>query len=594
LSSTHSIELGLWVNPEERARLVNLVPEEGGATDFAHAVRTKSGEIRRILSSRVEVQLDGEPCLLTMASDITERHRAEEALRETENRFREVLNASSDIICRINLVDYACEYVSPAVLPMTGFTQEEFAALGIRNFRHRFHPDDWRQYKRSIGDLIAGSDQAARHHEYRWLCKDGQYRWFADSLAVIRDENGRPATLIAVVRDTTERREAEEALRESEMRFRELSACSPVGVFRTDAEGNTLYTNERLREITGLSEEENMGTGWASVVHPEDREAAMLRRSIAIAAGKEYFLEFRLKTQQRGITWVRVHSRPVFSSDGRHIGQVGTVEDITEHKAAEERERRLQQQEARTRELRAAVQALERMAATLGHELRNPLGVISNSAYFLSKYAAISDHKARKHVEIIAREVRSAQRTIDDILEFAHVPQIVTSPAHLNAVVDHALERSQIPANVRLVRRLAPDLPPLVCDAERLERAFIDIVTNAVQAMPHGGRLIVRTQHAADSVRVTFCDTGEGIAPQNLPRVFDPMFTTKLRGVGLGLTVVRRTVEQHGGQVGLTSKLGGGTSVTVTLPLAPAQLTSQDALSPVGGTPAPSSSRASA
>jgi signal transduction histidine kinase len=174
------------------------------------------------------------------------------------------------------------------------------------------------------------------------------------------------------------------------------------------------------------------------------------------------------------------------------------------------------------------------------------------------------------------------------------VPQIVTSPAHLNAVVDHALERSQIPANVRLVRRLAPDLPPLVCDAERLERAFIDIVTNAVQAMPHGGRLIVRTQQAADSVRVTFCDTGEGIVPQNLSRVFDPMFTTKLRGVGLGLTVVRRTVEQHGGQVGLTSKLGGGTSVTVTLPLAPAQLTSQDALSPVGGTPAPSSSRASA
>ena len=245
------------------------------------------------------------------------------------------------------------------------------------------------------------------------------------------------------------------------------------------------------------------------------------------------------------------------------------VEDVTERRQAEERERRLHEQQARTRELRAAIRALERMAATLAHELRNPLGVISNSAYFLCNQAGISDARALKHAVIIGREVQSARRVIDDILEFARTPQILLSPASLNVIVDQALARSQIPANIRLTRRLSPDLPPLVCDAERLERAFLDVIANAVQAMPHGGRLSVRTQLAADGVTVVFSDTGEGIAPQNLAKVFDSLFTTKLRGIGLGLTVVRRTAEQHGGQVELKSKLGRGTSVIVTLPLAP-------------------------
>ncbi len=312
-----------------------------------------------------------------------------------------------------------------------------------------------------------------------------------------------------------------------------------------------------------------MGLGWTAVVHPDDREAMLAERSKVIASGQQFTLQFRLQTRYQGICWVRMHSRPILSTDGRQIGRVGTVEDITEHKEAEERERRLHEQEARTRELRAAVHALERMAATLGHELRNPLGVISNSAYFLANQAAIPDLRARKHAEIVGREVQSAKRVIDDILEFARTPQILLSPASLNAIVDQALARSQIPANIRLTRRLAPDLPPLVCDAERLERAFLDVIANAVQAMPHGGRLSVRTQLTSDGVTMVFCDTGEGIAPQNLAKVFDPMFTTKLRGIGLGLTVVRRTVEQHGGQVELKSKLGRGTSVIVTLPLAP-------------------------
>ncbi len=169
-------------------------------------------------------------------------------------------------------------------------------------------------------------------------------------------------------------------------------------------------------------------------------------------------------------------------------------------------------------------------------------------------------------MEIIGREVASARRVIDDILEFAHVPQLLPAAASINAVVDSALARSQIPANIRVVRRLAVDLPPLVCDEERLERAFIDVIANAVQAMPHGGRLGVKTSRSGDEIQVVFSDSGVGIAPENLDKVFEPMFTTKLRGIGLGLTVVRRTVEQHGGGISVRSRLGRGAIFRITLP----------------------------
>ncbi len=116
------------------------------------------------------------------------------------------------------------------------------------------------------------------------------------------------------------------------------------------------------------------------------------------------------------------------------------------------------------------------------------------------------------------------------------------------------------------MRRLGVDLPPVVCDEERLGRAFLNVITNAVQAMPRGGKLNVRTHQSGDRVEIVFADDGEGIAPESLDRIFEPMFTTKLRGIGLGLTVVRRTVEQHGGEISVKSRPGQGATFTITLP----------------------------
>jgi signal transduction histidine kinase len=304
----------------------------------------------------------------------------------------------------------------------------------------------------------------------------------------------------------------------------------------------------------------------ATAVHPDDRERVLAEWAKAAEEHAELSQEFRILTPQGETRWVHLHARPIFSADGSRSSVVGTVADVTERRKAEEQARQLHAEHVRANELRRMVRILEQMAATLGHELRNPLGVISNSVYFLANQAQLDSPKAQKHVLIIGREVASAKRVIDDILEFAHVPQLLPTAAGINAVVDSALARSQVPANIRVIRRLAVDLPPIVCDEERLERVFIDIIANAVQAMSHGGRLGVNTCQSGDDIRVVFSDSGEGIAPENLDKVFEPMFTTKLRGMGLGLTVVRRTVEQHGGSISVRSRPGRGAVFTVGLP----------------------------
>jgi PAS domain S-box-containing protein len=686
------LELGIWVDSKERERLVQEVLKRGSVLNWELKVCTKSGETWDLLTAFVVIELDGEPCLMGMSRDVTERKRAEEALRESEERFRQVLEVSSDLICKVDIASNTSDYVSPAVLPLTGFTQEEFAALGIRAFLHRIHPDDRPQYRQRIDDFLRrGLDVgAARRHEYRWQCKDGQYRWFSDGLALVRGEDGQPLTLVVNARDTTERKRAEqemrirdsaiassidaiamggldgnvtyvnrsclslwgyddesemlgkpmvafwqagawvsevveallkcgswvgelvgerkdgsffdaqaslnlvrdeagkaicamgsfvditerrqagEALRESERRFRQVLDVSSDMIYKLDLESDTFdYISPSVLELTGFTREEFIAMGPRGLrrrIHPEDWPDFKRGSEEFVELGSHPGFEYRLQCKDGEYRWLSDNRSLVRGESGRPLALVGTVRDVTQRRQGEEQARQLHAEHVRANELRRMVRILEQMAATLGHELRNPLGVISNSVYFLANQAQIDGPKAKKHVLIIGREVAGAKRVIDDILEFAHVPQLLPAAASVNAVVDSALARSQIPANVRVVRRLAVDLPPLVCDEERLERAFIDMIANAVQAMPHGGRLGVNTCRSGDRIQIVFADSGEGIAPENLDKVFEPMFTTKLRGIGLGLTVVRRTVEQHGGSISVRSRLGRGTVFAVALP----------------------------
>jgi len=229
----------------------------------------------------------------------------------------------------------------------------------------------------------------------------------------------------------------------------------------------------------------------------------------------------------------------------------------------------------RTQELEAAQAELlraERLAcigalgAGVAHELRNPLGVISNSAYYLNSRLRDAPPKIVKHLDIISREVAASNRIITGLMNFVRVRELEITPIGPRRLVEETLQRASVPEDVSVRTAFARDLPPIEVDVDKMQEVFLNLIDNATQAMPRGGDLTVGAVVQDGCVEFSFADTGEGIPPANLEHIFKPLFTTKVKGIGLGLTLVRLLVEAHRGTVTVSSEVGVGSRFVVRLP----------------------------
>jgi signal transduction histidine kinase len=242
--------------------------------------------------------------------------------------------------------------------------------------------------------------------------------------------------------------------------------------------------------------------------------------------------------------------------------------------------------EERTRELRDAQEQLIRkeklavlgqLAGGVGHELRNPLGAIKNAIYFLNMVLEEPEPEVKETLEILQKEVATSERIISSLLDFARAKPPARRKVDLNHVIKEALSRTAVPENVEVVSQLDETLPIILADPDQLGQVFGNIILNAVQAMPEGGQLVVKTSEVSEKlpksewVAVSFADTGVGISEENLDKLFEPLFTTKAKGVGLGLAVVKSLVEGHGGNIKVQSEVGKGSTFTVRLPTKEAQ-----------------------
>lgn len=212
--------------------------------------------------------------------------------------------------------------------------------------------------------------------------------------------------------------------------------------------------------------------------------------------------------------------------------------------------------------------AIGKLGASVAHELRNPLGVIGNSVYYLMARLGQADAKIVRHLDIIQREVQASNDIITDLMSFVRVSEARVIPSDPNALVRATLERAVLPATVTVQLDLAPRLPQVSLDPDRMQQVFLNLINNAAQAMPGGGRLTISTHLENGRVRFSFADTGVGIAPEDQARVFEPLYTTKAKGFGLGLAIVQLLVDAHGGEVTVSSQPGAGACFSVLLPVA--------------------------
>ena len=235
------------------------------------------------------------------------------------------------------------------------------------------------------------------------------------------------------------------------------------------------------------------------------------------------------------------------------------LEDLVEQRTTE----LLEAQEALVRRERLAM--LGQLSSGVGHELRNPLGVMTNSVYYLKTVLRNSPPKVHEYLDIISQQVALSEKIVSDLLDFARQKPPRRQPTPLAHVTDQQIDRLGKRDGVRIELRIPPDLPDVLADPVQVGQVIFNLLTNAVQALGSGGVITVAAEHSMGAVLYTVADTGTGIPPENLEKIFEPLFTTKARGIGLGLAVSRTIARANGGELSVTSRAGQGAEFTLRL-----------------------------
>ncbi len=430
------------------------------------------------------------------------------------------------------------------------------------------HPDDRPQMFETLE--LRKRETVIRGLEYRVRRRDGGWSWWLERATPLAEGDGIPHTWLCACLDITERREAEMQLREYQRRleqqnaelhwFSQAVAQSANAVIITDLEGVILYVNPRFEEITGYTAEEALGQTPRILKSGEHDEAFYRELWETITSGREWHGIFHNRRKDGTLYWEQAAIAPVYDEQGRMTNFIAIKEDITEY-------RRMREQLFQAEKLAA----LGRVAASLAHEINNPLQALRSGLRLLTK-ANLDEHKRRQYLIVALREVERLIALTERVLGYYRPSDDTPVPTDIHAVLDEILmlvqkelEHSQV--NIR--REYAGELPHVHGIVGRLKQVFLNIILNAVQAMPTGGTLTIATEYIPDdvTVRIRFTDTGHGIHPDQLKRLFEPFYTTKPHGSGLGLSVSYQIIRQHGGRIEVESEPGRGATFTVILPV---------------------------
>ncbi len=490
-----------------------------------------------------------------------ERAGAEAALHASEARYRAVVEGQSEMVCRFR-VDGTILFANAAYARAVGTSKE---ALEGSNFWGLIPATDRSAVKSMLDGLTPDAPEV--RIENRFMTQGGE-RWMLwTNRGLHFDANGSVLEAQSAGIDITDRKYAETALRESEVRFRLVADAAPVLIWLSGADKLCYWFNQPWLAFTGRSLAEERGNGWIEGVHHEDLEGCLQTYTAAFEARTPFSMEFRLRRHDGEYRWLIDNGVPRYGPGGEFDGYIGSCLDVTEYKNAETG-------------LRDADRRKDEFLATLAHELRNPLAPISNGLHVMRLAGASGTlEQARTMME---RQLTQLVRLVDDLLDVRRVTsgklELRRESVALSEVIGAAIETSR-PAIEQAGHALAVDLPDepifLDGDATRLAQVLSNLLNNAAKYTHLGGTVRLAARREDDTAVLTVADNGIGIPPAMLGKVFE-MFTQVDRalekttgGLGIGLSLAKGLVEMHGGTIVARSEgEGRGSEFVVRLPVA--------------------------
>jgi PAS domain S-box-containing protein len=555
------------------------VEKKGGISRYELVIRRKDGKQRIVQVSATPLFGKNRIYMGTMAivMDVTEQKKMKEKIRESEERFKKLIEYAPDTIFVMDSNGTFINGNKQAEI-LTGYKRKELVGKNI--FKMGLLSEN--SLQKAAEDLkknIRGEKTGP--HEFELIKKDGT-RIFTEnsSFPVTR---GNKVEVIGISRDITERKRMEEALRESEKKYRTLFESANDSLVLLDVSGRIVDVNKRAEEVFGGSREELLGKHFTEIeVIAQKDLPQVMDVFLRILEGEEGYLSIVIRNKQGQERHLECSSSIIRTDDA--IGGILIIaRDVTERNYMQQKLEEYSQQletlvEKRTKQLKETQEQLlksERLAAVgqvaamVGHDLRNPLASISGAAYYLKKKLGKRlDKKAKSILEIIEREIKYSNKIINDLVEYSREIRLDLTEITPKAIVKNGLALAKIPKNVEVLN-LTQDEPKIKVDVDKMTRVFANFIQNAVDAMPEGGKLTILSKKSNRNIQFVFIDTGVGIAKEVMEKIWTPFFSTKAKGMGLGLPICRRIVEAHGGKISVESVVSEGTTFTVTIPVEP-------------------------
>ncbi|KQZ06254.1 histidine kinase [Caulobacter sp. Root1455] len=462
------------------------------------------------------------------------------------------------------------------------------------------HPDDREMVREKVREAVTKGP--LYEVEFRLIDHPDGERWIHGRGEVVRDENGRAVRMLGVNFEVTQRRRAEESLRESEARFRALANSAPALMWISGQDGVRIFVNDAYVAFAGVSYDEALVLDWRSRLHADDLNQILKGQIAGEASRRPFSLEGRYRRADGQMRWLKSFSQTRLGPGGEFIGFIGIAFDVTDTKEAEVKltglnelladrvQEALSERDAAQAALTQSqkLEAIGQLTGGVAHDFNNLLTVIIGALDVLQRNP--DDEKRRDRMLNAAQSAaRRGEKLTQHLLAFARRQPLNPEICRIDAMIadSESLLRRAVGEGVDLTLDLKAGGRTTLTDSGQFEAALLNLVVNARDATPGGGKITVASQGvdlaepqrelpAGRYLRVAVVDTGEGMDAETLERAFEPFYTTKAigKGTGLGLSQVYGFVRQSGGEVTIESELGKGTSVSMLLPV-------REAFSPV-------------
>ena len=529
--------------------------------------------VGRVITNAIRDQT-GQPTLfIAELEDITKSKKLENDLRSSEERFRAISTSAMDAII-LSGEDDRVIYWNPAAEKTFGYTEKE--AVGRKIAELVIPPHGPKSHEMLLKELM-DNQISKRHFGFNALKNDGTT--FPMDLTVASVKLNDKNCLLSIIRDVTEWKALEETLRRERDMLEDITKNIGAGLVIIDKDYRILWSNNFLNKINGdLLNKTCFSTfNTLNKICPGCGPKKIFEGAAFDA--REYFNQ---TLHDKGLPcWYELIATPIRDSKGKVIAALELTIDITERKRLQTKLGEYSQKleeivQKRTEQLKKTqgelvkserLATIGELAGMVGHDLRNPLTGIKNSAYFLKKKGSkISQAQAQEMLEIIDKCVNYSNKIVNDLLDYSRQIRLNLEEESPKKLLADSISMLDIPEKIKIITHLT-DEPTVTVDPDKIKRVFINLIKNAIDAMPNGGKITITSEQINDNVEVSFSDTGEGINDDVLPKLFSPLFTTKAQGMGFGLAICKRIIEAHNGTIAIKTVKEKGTTFTVTLPI---------------------------